>query len=337
MRRWLIAVAMLVLNLAFGAPVGADSGPATARQPEVLAAEVNGEAISMAALAQRCEGSYATHDLQLLAAKHGQLTLLINDLLLRQEAGRRGITPEKLLEQVKDPGSIPVSAEEIQAFRDEHPDRFTDGSEATTKLIEFAVREGKSEERVQKFVNQLAQAAPITVYLPQRPRYLRPVRPGSLDPAPPPPPPGPVGPPGVVAAVNGETIPVSALDARFPDIAKTNEGLRHRIRAVTLAKMVGEILAKQEAARREITVAALFEAETRASELDVSAVVEQMYGRMHQPAQDAAAAKRELTARVREAKSKPKWERFLRSLRERATVVVHLKDPEGKTAELDEH
>src|SRR5262245_53091216 len=118
MGRCLVVIAVAGLALGLYAPAGADSGAARPREAEAMAAEVNRQPILMVALERHCGNSYATLDLQILAAKHGQLRFLINDLLLRQEANRRGIALDRLLEQVKDLDGIPVSAEEIQNFRD---------------------------------------------------------------------------------------------------------------------------------------------------------------------------------------------------------------------------
>jgi hypothetical protein len=99
--------------------------------------------------------------------------------------------------------------------------------------------------------------------------------------------------------------------------------------------MVEEALVEQEAAKRGLSRDALFEAETRASEIPVSDQVEAAYRRIRHPGEDEAAVKRQLAARIRQARVKPTWEKFLKSLKARATITIHLRGPDGKPATLD--
>jgi hypothetical protein len=331
MRAYLQLVAT-VLAISGEGSAGADqppqAAPAAASVPAGIAAVVNGQSIPMSALEARVVPAYSTLELQLLSIRHQTLQPLIEDAALRQEAQRRGMSPERLLDQVKDLDSITVTAEEIQEFFDENEEQFPSGIEAARGTIGGLLREQKADERRRRFARDLAGAARVVVYLPPKPVAVAPIRPGATEPAPEIPP-APPGPPGVVAEVNGAAIRASDLEAALPELAASRARLRRKIDGLTLGKIVDEMLVEQEAVARGTSSAGLRDAVT--AQVAVSSEeVDATYRRMKRsPGEDDESLKAKIAERLRRARAKKAWDDLVANLRAKATIAVNIKGPDG--------
>lgn len=296
-------------------------------------AEVNGQLIMAQALEEKAAPGLLRVERSVYQAKREHLERLIDDLLIEQEAKRRGISKDKLVAEVKDLARIPVSDEELEEFYDDNEELFPEGKEAAREKILRLVREEKAAEKLEEFADALRAKAKIAIFLsPPSPSGQRPPSQAQKEPPRQSVPASPTKTPaGVVAEVNGVAITAKALEAGLKSRHAGLQKTAYETRKAALEEMIGEALVDQEAKKRGLSKKEeLFESVTGASKLAISSEqVEAIYrrGRGRQPKEDEQKLKDRITQGLRRQQALPKWKEFVEGLKARATIKTYVKAP----------
>lgn len=219
-------ISLLVLGILVASVAGGEEDPpapsaGTTVSPPTIAAKVNEQVITLQELEERLRQSRA-EELSLYWLRQGQLQKMVIDLLLHQEAERRGVSKAALVEAVTDAARVPVSQEEIDEYYEANTEEFPEGKQAATEKIRDLIRAEKTSGALHRFVESLGAKARLAIYLdlPSLPvgphgedifvrlmleRSKQKVqRPSSA------------APPGVVAEVNGAYITAKASGKEIP-------------------------------------------------------------------------------------------------------------------------
>jgi hypothetical protein len=320
-------LALLVVGMAGLVWAGGESGG-----PPAVVAEVDGRIITAQALEAKVSPSLARLEVVVYRLKRDHLDSLVDEVLLQQEAERRGISKEALVAEVTELPRIPVSEAEAEEFYQDNAELFPAGKEAAREEIHRLVREKKAAEKLREVARPLREKAQIVIFLspPSSPPGHRPPSQAQSEPPKQSMPAPPSAPPGAVAEVNGVAIMARALEEGLQRQLSSFETLRYKMQQTTLDEMIAEVLVEEEAKKRGLSKEELFESVTRASTLTIPAdQVEAVYQRIRnrQPQEDEHRLKEKITQRLRHRRALPAWKAFIESLRAGATINTYLKAP----------
>jgi protein-disulfide isomerase len=214
--------------------------------PDVLAI-VNGVKISGREIDEQIKGELDAIKGQVIEARRRELDLQINSKLLEAEAGRRGITPIKLLEQeviakIKEPTEA-----EARAFYDQYKNQTAPEFSEVKNDVIARLRYQREQEGAKALADRLRAAAQIKLMVSD----LTPPAPSSKD----------ADRTRVVALVGEDRVTLGAIeDAIRPLNFRAQERI-YSLRKKRLEIKINDILLEEEAKRRAVTVATLLEAE----------------------------------------------------------------------------
>ncbi|MGH9425481.1 MAG: thioredoxin domain-containing protein, partial [Terriglobia bacterium] len=144
--------------------------PAQAEMPaQPLVAEINGEAITVEHLEKALGARLSQIEEQIYALKRDKLNSLIAERLLRQEADKRGISVETLLDTEvikKAPSLIEV---EIEAVYQENRSRLPEDEAVGREKVRAALRQQKWAVQRKMFLDMLRSQATLVDRLPPPP------------------------------------------------------------------------------------------------------------------------------------------------------------------------
>lgn len=327
-----MVLGILVASVAWGEEISPPPSSGTTVSAAAVAAKVNGQVIILRELEERLKQSRA-EELSLYWLRQGQLQKMVIDLLLQQEAEKRGVSKAALVEEVTGAAHVPVSQEELDEYYEANAEEFPEGKQAAAEKIRNLIRIEKTSGVLHQFVESLGAKARLAIYL-----------------APPPLPVGPHGedifvrlmlehskqkvqrpstaaPPGVMAEVNGAYITAKALAEQLQEPLSQLGLLRRRLQEQMLERMIGEVLVKEEAEKKGLSVDELFETVTHASAIPVAdAVVEATYQELKKSGvlEDEQKLKERIKQQLRRRQAHAQWEAFIAGLRAKAAIKTSL-------------
>jgi protein-disulfide isomerase len=151
---------VLSLVLMLSAPAFAQTTAKT--QP---LATVNGQAITSDDVANALGEPLSRLEDQVYRMKQKKLQELIEARILDQEAAKRGLTVEKLLEIEVTKKAEPVTAEEIETFYQGNKALFSGDESAARQQIETLLKNQKAATRRKVYFQSLKSQAAIQIYL----------------------------------------------------------------------------------------------------------------------------------------------------------------------------
>jgi len=141
-------------------------GPLRAEEQKGILATVAGRNITEADIADKIEAQMVRINTQIYAVKKQAVDALITDYLLEQEAKKRGLSREQLLQQEVNAKVGPVSDAEIEQVYNANKARLGDKPLAEFKpQIEQQLQGGKLQQQQQAFVQSLRKVAAVKVLL----------------------------------------------------------------------------------------------------------------------------------------------------------------------------
>ena len=141
-------------------------GPLRAEEQKGILATVAGRNITEADIADKIEAQLVRINTQIYAVKKQAVDALITDYLLEQEAKKRGLSREQLLQQEVNAKVGPVSDAEIEQVYNANKARLGDKPLAEFKpQIEQQLQGGKLQQQQQAFVQSLRKVAAVKVLL----------------------------------------------------------------------------------------------------------------------------------------------------------------------------
>jgi len=141
------------------------------RQVEPRLAEVDGNTIRVSDFEKFAGKEYFQQRESLYKIQKQKLDELIGATLLTNEARRRGVSVESLLDQEVSFKLAPIGAQEIEAFYAAHKGRLHVPFEQVREQIREFLREKKVQERKAIFVSSLRAKANVKTYLPPPPIF----------------------------------------------------------------------------------------------------------------------------------------------------------------------
>jgi len=141
-------------------------GPLRAEEQKGILATVAGRNITEADIADKIEAQLVRINTQIYAVKKQAVDALITDYLLEQEAKKRGLSREQLLQQEVNAKVGPVSDAEIEQVYNANKARLGDKPLAEFKpQIEQQLQGVKLQQQQQAFVQSLRKIAAVKVLL----------------------------------------------------------------------------------------------------------------------------------------------------------------------------
>ena len=141
-------------------------GPLRAEEQKGILATVAGRNITEADIADKIEAQMVRINTQIYAVKKQAVDALITDYLLEQEAKKRGLSREQLLQQEVNAKVGPVSDAEIEQVYNANKARLGDKPLAEFKpQIEQQLQGVKLQQQQQAFVQSLRKVAAVKVLL----------------------------------------------------------------------------------------------------------------------------------------------------------------------------
>jgi len=141
-------------------------GPLRAEEQNGILATVAGRNITEADIADKIEAQLVRINTQIYGVKKQAVDALITDYLLEQEAKKRGLTREQLLQQEVNAKVGPVSDAEIEQVYNANKARLGDKPLAEFKAqIEQQLQGVKLQQQQQTFVQSLRKVAAVKVLL----------------------------------------------------------------------------------------------------------------------------------------------------------------------------
>jgi len=141
-------------------------GPLRAEEQKGILATVAGRNITEADIADKVEAQMVRINTQIYAVKKQAVDALITDYLLEQEAKKRGLSREQLLQQEVNAKVGPVSDAEIEQVYNANKARLGDKPLAEFKpQIEQQLQGVKLQQQQQAFVQSLRKVAAVKVLL----------------------------------------------------------------------------------------------------------------------------------------------------------------------------
>ena len=141
-------------------------GPLRAEEQNGILATVAGRNITEADIADKIEAQLVRINTQIYGVKKQAVDALITDYLLEQEAKKRGLSREQLLQQEVNAKVGPVSDAEIEQVYNANKARLGDKPLAEFKAqIEQQLQGVKLQQQQQTFVQSLRKVASVKVLL----------------------------------------------------------------------------------------------------------------------------------------------------------------------------
>jgi protein-disulfide isomerase len=250
---------------------------------------------------------------QVIAARGRELDLQINSRLLDAEAGRRGVSATKLIDEVILAKVRAPTEAELQAFYHQNRQRIqAEFKDVKSELAEYLL-ELRRREEAGRFAAELRAAAKVQVNVTE------------VDP-----PASEAGRARVLAAVNGQSITAGDVeDALRPFVLRVQEQL-YQLRQGELNLRINDTLLQQEAQKRRVTPAALLSAEIKArgrqvTEDDARKFYEENRARV---SGDFAQVKAQIVEYLQSLEDREVETAFAAELRRAASVQVFLAAPE---------
>lgn len=214
--------------------------------PPDLLATVNGGRLMIGEIDEPIKDRIRSTQQQVIDARQKELDLQINSALLETEAKRRGITPVKLLElevgaKVKQP-----TAQETEVFYQQNKTRLEGKYEELKEAIANYLLNQRHEEEAKKLADILRSKADIKL-LGQSVDSTA----AKPDPA------------RVLAIVNGRVITASDIEESLQPLVFNVQEAVYNLRKEQLELKINDLLLKQEAQKRKVTVAALLDQEIK--------------------------------------------------------------------------
>ncbi|HWP44303.1 MAG TPA: thioredoxin domain-containing protein [Blastocatellia bacterium] len=287
--------------------------------PADALAVVNGVKISPQEIDDKIKDQIKQIEDQVVEARKRALDLQINTVLLDEEAKRRGISSAKLLELEVLSKVKPPTESDAQAFYDQNKERMQGSfDEIKGDIINYLLNKRQSEEAA-RFAARLRSAAQVKI----------------LDPN--------VTPPAseaergrVFATLNGRPITSADIeDSLKPLIFEAQEEI-YNLRKNQLDLRINDLLLEQEAQKRKISPAAVFEQEITprmklVSEEDARAFYDRNKERING---DFDQLKGQIIEYLQQVERREKEGEFAEMLRKAATIQVYLKEPEQPVYEI---
>jgi protein-disulfide isomerase len=283
------------------------------RLPSDVLALVGGVRISVEDVDERIKAQLDGLREQVIAARGRELDLQINSRLLDAEAGRRGVSATKLIDEVILAKVRAPTEAELQAFYEQNRQQIqAEFKDVKGELAEYLL-ELRRREEAGRFAAELRAAAKVQVNVTEVG-----------------PPAGEAGRARMLAAVNGQSITAGDVeDALRPLVLRVQEQL-YQLRQGELNLRINDTLLQQEAQRRRVTPAALLSAEIKArgrqvTEDDARKFYEENRARV---SGDFAQVKAQIIEYLQSLEDRQVETAFAAELRRAASVQVFLTAPE---------
>jgi protein-disulfide isomerase len=293
------------------APVRDDCACESQLLPETVAI-VNGVKITSSDVKKSTGDQVSQLQRQVVEARRRELDLMINSRLLELEAKKRGISTVKLLElevlnKVKKP-----APSEAQAFYDQNKTRIkAEFSEVVDDIINYLF-EQQQEKEAKKFADTLRAASDVKVLVTE------------------------VTPPAneaerkrVLATIKGEAITSADVETALLPLVFDVQQQVYKLRRDELELSINDTLLNQEAQKRQITTAALLEAEVKpkpVTEQQAQTFFDQNKDRV---SGDFAQTKDAIKQYLEQVEVRQAERVFVEKLRAAATIQVFLVAPES--------
>jgi protein-disulfide isomerase len=145
--------------------VEAATPPATAADRARVLATVNGEAITSADIEDSLRPVVYGVQEQVYGLRRQEVELKINDLLLQQEAQKRGVTARSLLDAEVESKLPAVTEADAQKFYDENKERISgDFAQVKEQVIQY-LRDQQSQKATAAFAERLRAANKVEVFI----------------------------------------------------------------------------------------------------------------------------------------------------------------------------
>jgi len=140
--------------------------PNPANPTDKPAAMVNGRAISQAELEAKAQGRLISLKTQEYSLKRQALDDAVDQILLEQEAARRGVSLGKLLQSEIEEKIRPVTSEQAQAVYESTRDRYSGKTEAEAlALVESNLRQVRMSLKRSELLKHLRDQSTLVIYL----------------------------------------------------------------------------------------------------------------------------------------------------------------------------
>lgn len=289
-----------------------DCGCESETPPDVLAV-VNGTKISSKEIDDQISTQVQQLQRQVVEARKRELDMQINSMLLEAEARKRGTTPTKIIEQ-EIIARVPEPTEaEARSFYDQNRARLNGewSAEIKDQIVQY-LRDQRQQGRSKQFTDGLRAAAQVKMLAPE------------------------VTPPATAAArlrifatVNGTPITSAMIeDSLKPKVFNAQQQI-YNLRKQQLELRINDLLLAREAAKRQVTTQALFDAEITAktkpvTDADARAFYEQNKARING---DFAQLKDQIIQFMKEQQAQNLSSSFAEQLRKGSSVQTFLREP----------
>jgi protein-disulfide isomerase len=158
---------MSAMRLSFAGVIGlvlvatAAQGQGTADR----AAEVNGKPIMAADIDAKLGNNLAKLHEQIFSLRQKQVDMVIDEMLLEEEAAKRGVTIAALLKSEVASHVPPVTTEEVAKFYDDNKAKLQGDIKSLEEQIKGFLTAQRFQVRRQEFLKLLRSSAKITVFL----------------------------------------------------------------------------------------------------------------------------------------------------------------------------
>jgi protein-disulfide isomerase len=157
--------AAIVLSLAGLIAIGLLISAQTSGKSEPLA-EVGGEVITAEEVEKAIGVELAEHQEQIHKLKKDKIEELIREKLLAQEAARRGLSVEELLDAEVNAKVEPASEAEVEVLVEANKPRFSGDEEALRERVRKYLEERQLQTNRSAYLESLRSQADVSIYLP---------------------------------------------------------------------------------------------------------------------------------------------------------------------------
>jgi protein-disulfide isomerase len=160
---------MITLLLLFGNPWMLQAQEQSSTGQSTVVATINGQAITEAQLRAVIQGKLFELESQIYALKQEGINTLIGNYLLEQEAGKRGIPINQLVQEEIENRIPPVSDAEVERFYTANKTRINRPLEQIKpQLVQYLQNLSRTERRNEVIATLRAQATVVTLLQPPR-------------------------------------------------------------------------------------------------------------------------------------------------------------------------
>jgi protein-disulfide isomerase len=294
-------------------PSKADCGCEINLPADVLAT-VNGVRISTAEIDEPLQPQLDALRQQVIAARTHELDLQINSRLLEAAAKRRGITAQKLIDEViLAPVKAPTEAE-AQTFYEQNKARLPGEFKAVKEELIAYLLGQRQREAAGKYAAELRAAAQVQIHVKDISPPLTPAD-GKR----------------VLATVNGQPVTTQEIETSLqPLIARVQEEM-YKLRHNELTLRINDTLLQQEAQKQKLTPMALLKAALKAQATPVTdAEAQKFYAENKERVSgEWAQVKDQIRQYLQQREERRVEEALAARLRTDATIQVFLTMPEA--------